>query len=213
MPSDTCTHSAIGYILRILIYRYSRANLYVLDSSQKSSWFRCCPCYSVHSKFLTPYFALSQLTISRLLATSNPLFAQTMAVLAELFYGLTCQDLAPEFEDSHGIFFAAEMRYFMQLMEWDPPQLQMCVSSALLRIVMLSHSSPTNLRPPLYCVINFQAYYNSSKGTHCNTHSWTQITGKLHILQTRQSTRTCRPEVSICGVIVDMTLVKWWGNH
>jgi exportin-2 (importin alpha re-exporter) len=47
-----------------------------------------------------------------------------MAVLVELFYDLTCQDLAPEFEDSHAIFFAAETGYFMQLMEWNPPQLQ-----------------------------------------------------------------------------------------
>jgi exportin-2 (importin alpha re-exporter) len=47
-----------------------------------------------------------------------------MAVLVELFYDLTCQDLAPEFEDSHGIFFAAETGYFMQLMEWNPPNLQ-----------------------------------------------------------------------------------------
>ncbi len=46
-----------------------------------------------------------------------------MAVLVELYYDLTCQDLAPEFEDSHEIFFAAETGYFMQLMEWNPPQL------------------------------------------------------------------------------------------
>ena len=78
----------------------------------------------VHSKFLTPYFALFQLTISRLLATPDPLLAQTMAVLVELFYDLTCQDLAPEFEDNHEIFFAAETGFFMQLMEWNPPQLQ-----------------------------------------------------------------------------------------
>jgi len=47
-----------------------------------------------------------------------------MAVLVELFYDLTCQDLGPEFEDSHEIFFAAETGYFMQLMELNPPQLQ-----------------------------------------------------------------------------------------
>jgi exportin-2 (importin alpha re-exporter) len=77
----------------------------------------------VHSKLLAPYFALFQLTISRLLASPDPLLAQTMAVLVELFYDLTCQDLAPEFEDSHEVFFAAETGYFMQLMEWNPPQL------------------------------------------------------------------------------------------
>ena len=78
----------------------------------------------VHAKFLTPYFALFQLSISRLLTTPDPLLAQTMAVLVELFYDLTCQDLAPEFEDNHEIFFAAETGFFMQLMEWNPPQLQ-----------------------------------------------------------------------------------------
>jgi exportin-2 (importin alpha re-exporter) len=78
----------------------------------------------VHSKFLAPYFVLFQLTIPRLLETPDPLLAQTMAVLVELFYDLTCQDLAPEFEDSHERFFAAETGFFMQLMEWNPPQLQ-----------------------------------------------------------------------------------------
>ena len=47
-----------------------------------------------------------------------------MAVLVELYYDLTCQDLAPEFEDGHEIFFAPESGYFMQLMEWNPPELQ-----------------------------------------------------------------------------------------
>jgi exportin-2 (importin alpha re-exporter) len=97
----------------------------------------------VHSKFLTPYFALFQLTISRLLTTPDPLLAQTMAVLVELFYDLTCQDLAPEFEDNHGIFFAAETGYFMQLMEWDPPQLQTDV-----RILSApSHRDAESLQP------------------------------------------------------------------
>lgn len=78
----------------------------------------------VHSKFLTPYFRLFQLTITRLLASPDRLVAQVMAVLVELFYDLTCQDLAPEFEDGHETFFAADTGYFIQLMEWDPPQLQ-----------------------------------------------------------------------------------------
>lgn len=47
-----------------------------------------------------------------------------MAVLVELYYDLTCQDLAPEFEDGHEIFFAADTGYFMQLMEWNPAELQ-----------------------------------------------------------------------------------------
>jgi len=55
-----------------------------------------------------------------------------MAVLVELFYDLTCQDLAPEFEDGHDTFFAADTGYFMQLMEWNPPELQtdVCILGA-----------------------------------------------------------------------------------
>jgi exportin-2 (importin alpha re-exporter) len=93
----------------------------------------------VHSKFLAPYFGLFQLTISRLLASPDPVLAQTMAVLVELFYDLTCQDLAPEFEDSHEVFFAAETGYFMQLMEWNPPQLHTDV-----RIVRVSSCHDRN---------------------------------------------------------------------
>ncbi|KAI0248954.1 importin alpha re-exporter [Lactifluus subvellereus] len=78
----------------------------------------------VHSKFLPPYFRLFELTISRLLPSPDRLLAQTMAVLMELFYDLTCQDLAPEFEDGHEIFFAAETGYFMRLLEWNPSELQ-----------------------------------------------------------------------------------------
>ncbi|KAI9431167.1 importin alpha re-exporter [Lactarius indigo] len=78
----------------------------------------------VHTKFLVPYFQLFELTIKSLLATPDKLLAQTMAVLIDLYYDLTCQDLAPEFEDRHETFFAEGTGYFMQLMAWDPPQLQ-----------------------------------------------------------------------------------------
>ena len=98
----------------------------------------------VHSKFLAPYFSLFQLTISRLLASPDPLLSQTMAVLVELFYDLTCQDLAPEFEDSHDVFFAAETGYFMQLMEWNPPQLHTDVCLPALPCVAIR----TNLVQP-----------------------------------------------------------------
>ena len=78
----------------------------------------------VHSKFLVPYFQLFDMTIKLPLATPKPLHAQTMAVLIDIYYDLTCQDLAPEFEDRHDTFFAEGTGYFMQLMPWDPPQLQ-----------------------------------------------------------------------------------------
>jgi len=83
----------------------------------------------VHSKFLAAYFKLFEFTISRLLPSPDQLLARTMAVLVELFYDLTCQDLAPEFEDGHEVFFATDKGYFMQLMEWDPPQLRTDVCS------------------------------------------------------------------------------------
>lgn len=54
----------------------------------------------------------------------KPLLAQTMAVLFDLYYDLTCQDLAPEFKDRHETFFAEGTSYLMQLMAWDPLQLQ-----------------------------------------------------------------------------------------
>ena len=47
-----------------------------------------------------------------------------MVVLFDLYYDLTCQDLAPEFEDRHETFFAEGTSYLMQLMVWDPLQLQ-----------------------------------------------------------------------------------------
>jgi exportin-2 (importin alpha re-exporter) len=78
----------------------------------------------VHSKFLVSYFQLFDLTIKPLLTAPDPLLAQTVAVLIDLYYDLTCQDLAPEFEDRHETFFAEGTGYFMQLLAWDPPQLQ-----------------------------------------------------------------------------------------
>ena len=55
--------------------------------------------------------------------------------LMDLYYDLTCQGLAPEFEDRHETFFVGANGYFMQLMAWDFPQLQTdvrcrCLSSA-----------------------------------------------------------------------------------
>ena len=88
----------------------------------------------MHSKFLVLYFQPFKMTI-KLLATPEPLHAQTMAVLIDIYYDLTCQDLAPEFDDRHETFFAEGTGYFMQLMAWDSPQLQTdrrrrCLASA-----------------------------------------------------------------------------------
>ena len=55
------------------------------------------------------------MTIKLLLATPEPLHAQTMAVLIDIYYDLTCRDLAPEFEDRHATFFAEGTSYFCTL--------------------------------------------------------------------------------------------------
>ena len=41
---------------------------------------------------------------------------------------MTCQDVAPEFEDLHMQFFDQNEGYFMKLMGWDPKELQVDVS-------------------------------------------------------------------------------------
>ena len=86
----------------------------------------------VRSIFRLPYFQLFELTIKSLLPAPDSLLARTVAVLIDLYYDLTCQDLAPEFEDPHETFFAEGTGYFMQLMTWDPPQLQTDVRSRCL---------------------------------------------------------------------------------
>jgi hypothetical protein len=36
-----------------------------------------------------------------------------MAALIDLYYDLTCQDLAPKFEDHHKTFFAEDISYII----------------------------------------------------------------------------------------------------
>ena len=72
--------------------------------------------------------------IKLLLATPDPIHAQTIAVPIYLYDDLACQDLAPEFEDRHETFGEGS-GYFMQLLAWDTAQLQMdvrrrCLASA-----------------------------------------------------------------------------------
>ena len=49
-----------------------------------------------------------------------------MAVFIDPYYDLAYQDIAPHqsFEDCRETFFTEGTGYFMQLMAWDPPQLQ-----------------------------------------------------------------------------------------
>ena len=64
----------------------------------------------IQSKFLVPYFQLFKMTIKLLLAMPDPRHAQMMAVLIDIYYDLTCQSLASEFEDRHETFFASLRR-------------------------------------------------------------------------------------------------------
>jgi exportin-2 (importin alpha re-exporter) len=59
-----------------------------------------------------------------------------MAVLIDLNYDHTCQDLDPEFEDRHETFFEEGTGYFMQLMAWDLPQLQTDVRPCCLALAV-----------------------------------------------------------------------------
>jgi len=50
------------------------------------------------------------------------LVAQTQAILIDLFFDLTCQDLPPDFEDSHVQFFGPQ-GLFLTFLAWNPPSL------------------------------------------------------------------------------------------
>ena len=84
----------------------------------------------VLNKFLNPFHQLFQFTIQRLFASPPPTqptltyIAQTMSLLVEIFFDLTCQDLPPLLEDGHMEFFNSQNGYFMRLMAWDPEQLR-----------------------------------------------------------------------------------------
>jgi exportin-2 (importin alpha re-exporter) len=91
----------------------------------------------VLSKFLAPFQQLFTYTIQRVLATpppSQPEFtfvAQTMSLLVEIFYDLTCHDLPPSLEDGHEEFFDRTSGHFMRLMAWDPDELKTDVRFSL----------------------------------------------------------------------------------
>lgn len=62
-------------------------------------------------------------------ATSTPeLRAQAQVILVDLYYDLTCQDIPPDFEDTHAKFFGAQDGIFLKFLTWDPPQLRGDVS-------------------------------------------------------------------------------------
>ena len=52
------------------------------------------------------------------------MIAQAQVNLVEVYYDLTCQDLPPDFEDTHQQFFGASNGLFLQLLSWDPQELR-----------------------------------------------------------------------------------------
>ncbi|TFY78460.1 hypothetical protein EWM64_g5554 [Hericium alpestre] len=84
----------------------------------------------VIEKFATPYLQLFRFVMQQLFSAPLPpqpklgLLAQATALLIDIYYDLTCQDLHPIFEDGHEEFFNAETGHFVRLMAWDPKELQ-----------------------------------------------------------------------------------------
>lgn len=47
-----------------------------------------------------------------------------MALLIDIFYDFTCQDLPPAIEDAHAEFFAPGTGWFHAFLNWDPVELR-----------------------------------------------------------------------------------------
>ncbi|KAJ7801877.1 CAS/CSE protein [Mycena olivaceomarginata] len=88
----------------------------------------------VLSKFMEPFLGLFRHTAGLLLSppptldtsSSNGEYAgqaHTMALLMEIFYDFTCQDLPPAIEDAHAEFFSPPEGWFQKLLGWNPPGL------------------------------------------------------------------------------------------
>lgn len=80
----------------------------------------------VLERFAKPFLQLLSHTANVLFSPSFRgdigLVAQTQAILIDLFFDLTCQDLPPDFEDSHIQFFGPQ-GLFLTLLSWNPPSL------------------------------------------------------------------------------------------
>lgn len=114
----------------------------------------------VLSRFSKPFLQLFEHTAESLLsnapgdATSTlELRAQAMALLVDIFYDLTCQDLPPDIEDNHARFFGPENGLFLRFLAWDPAELRGDVSKYLLGYLrFIDHafaSRTTRLHPCL----------------------------------------------------------------
>lgn len=80
----------------------------------------------VLSRFVTPFLQLFSHTANISFSSPSPpnlaLVAQTQAILVDLFYDLTCQDLPPAMEDSHAQFFGPD-GLFLKFLNWSPAEL------------------------------------------------------------------------------------------
>ncbi|KAF8216328.1 importin alpha re-exporter [Mycena galopus ATCC 62051] len=88
----------------------------------------------VLSKFMEPFLGLFRHTAGLLLTPPPTLDtssstgeyaaqAQTMALLMEIFYDFTCQDLPPALEDAHAEFFSPPGGWFQKFLGWNAPGL------------------------------------------------------------------------------------------
>ncbi|OCH89837.1 Cse1-domain-containing protein [Obba rivulosa] len=82
----------------------------------------------VLERFTRPFLQLFLHTTSLLFSSPPPanlaVVAQAQVALVDIFYDLTCQDLPPDIEDAHAQFFGPENGLFLQLLAWNPPQLE-----------------------------------------------------------------------------------------
>ncbi|OBZ72875.1 Importin-alpha re-exporter [Grifola frondosa] len=79
----------------------------------------------VLSRFTRPFLQLFLHTASLLFSAASlpnlAQVAQAQAILIDIFYDLTCQDLPPDLEDTHEQFFGPETGLFLRLLLWDSP--------------------------------------------------------------------------------------------
>lgn len=95
----------------------------------------------VLSRFIQPFLQMFPHTANLLFSSPPPpnvaLIAQTQAILVDLYFDLTCQDLPPAIEDTHLQFFGPE-GFFMKFLSWSPAELASDVSYSRNRPHILS---------------------------------------------------------------------------
>jgi exportin-2 (importin alpha re-exporter) len=99
--------------------------------------------------FLGLFRQTSQLLLSTAPSSNYPQVAQSMALLLDIFYDLTCQDLPPAIEDNYMEFFGNN-GWFFAFLDWDPAELRQDVSTQLIRNsrILIAYASQTMLHLP-----------------------------------------------------------------